>query len=141
MAAPLQLVHRCLEPSALEGLCFDINRDQIDILSLGCGDDRYVVSQAEITKGGLWHWKRIIEAAMRLQSLAATNQARLLLGPPSVVRLDAPPFEPKIRMDDWRRSIGELVPAANREVARRGEEIAQKFLQQLAVPFVPVPTS
>jgi hypothetical protein len=117
-------------------ICFDIDRDQIDVLSLGCGDDRYVVSQPEITKGGLWHWKRIIEAAMRLQSLATTNQARLLLGPPSVIRLDAPTFEPKIRMDDWRRSVAELVPAADTETANKGDEIAQKVLQQLAMPFV-----
>jgi uncharacterized protein len=54
-------------------ICFDVGRDQIDVLSLGCGDDKYVVSQLEITKGGLWHRKKIMEAAMRLQSLAATN--------------------------------------------------------------------
>jgi predicted acylesterase/phospholipase RssA len=26
-------------------ICFDITREQVDVLSLGCGDDRYVVSQ------------------------------------------------------------------------------------------------
>jgi len=38
-------------------ICFDTTREQIDVLSLGCGDDRYVVSQSQIVKGGLWHWK------------------------------------------------------------------------------------
>jgi hypothetical protein len=118
--------------------CFDLARDQINILSLGCGDDRYVVSESEIVKGGLWHWKKIIEAAMRLQSLAATNQARLLLGPPSVLRFDAPTFEPKLRMDDWQRSVRELVPAAEQTVAAHGTAIAAKFLGQRAMPFVPV---
>jgi patatin-like phospholipase/acyl hydrolase len=120
-------------------ICFDVGRDQIDVLSLGCGDDKYVVSQPEITKGGLWHWKKIMEAAMRLQSLAATNQARLLLGPPSVMRLDAPSFEPKIRMDDWRRSVAELVPAANAATASHGDQIAVMFLRDPVIPFVPVP--
>jgi hypothetical protein len=60
--------------------CFDIGRDQIDVLSLGCGDDPFVVSGSQIIKGGIWHWKKIMFAAMRLQSLAATNQTRLLLG-------------------------------------------------------------
>jgi patatin-like phospholipase/acyl hydrolase len=120
-------------------ICFDIGRDQIDVLSLGCGDDKYVVSQPEITKGGLWHWKKIMEAAMRLQSLAATNQTRLLLGPPSVMRLDAPSFEPKIRMDDWRRSVAELVPNANAAVAAQGDQIASMFLRERTIPFVPVP--
>jgi uncharacterized protein len=120
-------------------ICFDIARDQIDVLSLGCGDDKYIVSRTEITKGGLWHWNKIIEAAMRLQSLAVTNQARLLLGPPSVIRLDAPTFEPKIRMDDWRRSVAELVPAADAAVASQGDRIAAMFLKEVAVPFVAVP--
>jgi hypothetical protein len=122
-------------------ICFDIERDQIKVLSLGCGDDKYVVSPAEITKGGLWHWRRIIEAAMRLQSLAAINQARLLLGPPSVLRLDAPMVEPRIAMDDWRRSVSELVPAADAAVASMGETIAGTFLRELAAPFAPVPIS
>jgi patatin-like phospholipase/acyl hydrolase len=119
-------------------ICFDIGRDQIDVLSLGCGNDKYVVSKAEITKGGMWHWKKIMAAAMRLQSLAATNQARLLLGPPSVVRLDPPTFEPHIRMDDWKRSVAELPPAAEEIVAARGEEIAALFMNDLALPFEPV---
>lgn len=121
--------------------CFDIDRDQIDVLTLGCGDDRYVVSSDEITKGGLWHWKRIMAAAMRLQSLAVTNQARLLLGPPAVVRLDAPTFEPKIRLDDWRRSADKLVPAAKAAVDGQGERIAEMFLKETVLPFVPSPAS
>jgi uncharacterized protein len=120
-------------------ICFDLGREQIDVLSLGCGDDKYVVSQAEIMKGGLWHWKRIMEAAMRLQSLAATNQARLLLGPPAVIRVDAPEFQPRIRMDDWRRSVAQLVPAADAAVATHGEQIAAMFLKEEAASFVPVP--
>ncbi|MGH9808386.1 MAG: CBASS cGAMP-activated phospholipase, partial [Terriglobia bacterium] len=67
-------------------ICFDIGPDQIDVLSLSCGEDRYILSDAEITKGGLWHWRKIIGAAMTLQSRAATNQARLLLGSPNVMR-------------------------------------------------------
>ncbi len=119
--------------------CFDIERDRIDVLTLGCGEGRYVVSQPQILKGGLWHWKDVMGAAMRLQSLAATNQARLLLGPPSVVRVDAPLFEPEIPMDDWRRSVRELLPAANAAVAKVGEQVAQKFLLSPAQLFTPIP--
>ena len=32
-------------------ICFDLDRDQIDILSLGCGDDQYVVSEARDCEG------------------------------------------------------------------------------------------
>jgi uncharacterized protein len=107
--------------------CFDIGRDQIDLLSLGCGDDPFVVSGAQIIKGGIWHWKKIMYAAMRLQSLAATNQARLLLGPPSVTRIEPPLFKPSIRMDDWRRSVAKLVPAAEQALAK-SDQIAATFL-------------
>jgi uncharacterized protein len=120
-------------------ICFDIVPGQIDVLSLGCGVDRYVVSQAEIAKGGLWHWKKIMGAAMRLQSLAATNQARLLLGPPQVVRIEPPLFTPPIRMDDWRRSVAELIPAAERTITTSGLDIAAKFLHEPAMEYVPVP--
>jgi len=117
---------------------YDVSREQIDVFTLGCGDDKYVVSGSQITGGGLWHWRKIMGGAMRLQSMAATNQARLLLGPPSVVRLDAPTFEPKLRMDDWRRSVQELVPAAQRAAIDNGERI-KPLLSEPATPFIPEP--
>jgi patatin-like phospholipase/acyl hydrolase len=120
---------------------FDIERDQIDVLSIGCGDDRYIVTEIQVTKGGLLHWKNIIYAAMRLQSLAATNQARLLLGPPSVVRIDAPTFEPRLSMDDWRRSLAELVPAAESVLTKAGEHVAKLFLGDCAAPYFAAPIS
>lgn len=119
-------------------ICFDIARDKIDVLSIGCGNDKYVVSKVETANGGIWHWRKIMAAAMRLQSLAATNQARLLLGPPSVIRLDPPAFEPPIRLDDWSKSTAKLPPAAEAIVAARGEEIAALFMNDLALPFEPV---
>jgi uncharacterized protein len=122
-------------------ICFDIGRDQIDVLSIGCGDERYVVSEAQINKGGLWHWRKTLSAAMRLQSLAAVNQARLLLGPQQVVRIEPPTFKRPIRMDDWKRAVEELVPAANRALLACGDRIAELFLSTAAAPFVAPPAS
>jgi patatin-like phospholipase/acyl hydrolase len=119
--------------------CFTVDRAQVDVLSLGCGDDPYVVSSAQIRLGGLFFWKDAIFAAMRLQSLAATNQARLLLGPPSVMRIDVRTNEQKIALDDWRRSVAELVPAASQAIQKAGDAVAAMFLQEPAEPFVPVP--
>ena len=39
--------------------CFDVSREQIDVLSLGCGDDRYVVSQNHIAKAGCCIGRRL----------------------------------------------------------------------------------
>ncbi|MER9351674.1 hypothetical protein NKI61_00050 [Mesorhizobium sp. M0514] len=54
--------------------CYAIDRHQIDILSLGCVES----DKGQIPKGGIWHWREIISAAMRLQSQNALGQAGLL---------------------------------------------------------------
>lgn len=121
--------------------CFDITRDQVQVLSIGCGDDRYVVSRPQIVHGGIWHWRRAILAAMRLQSLAATNQARLLLGPPQVVRVDPPEMQPPIKLDDWDRSVRDLLPHAAERLQPQHQRIAEMFLAAPADAFVPVPVT
>ncbi|WP_407164713.1 CBASS cGAMP-activated phospholipase [Bradyrhizobium sp. ORS 111] len=118
--------------------CFDIDRDQIDVISLGCGDAPYIVSGSKISAGGKIAWFDIIYAAMRLQSLAATNQARLLLGPPAVRRLDPPINSTPIPLDDFRRSLDELVPAAHTMVDRYGDQLASSFLTSPAARYRPV---
>jgi hypothetical protein len=119
-------------------ICFDVDRSQIDLLSLGSGDDPYVVSDDQMHAGGKLAWSDVIFAAMRLQSLSAINQARLLLGPPSVHRID-PPLNPRpIKLDDFRRSLDELVPAAKNIVDLQGTQIATTFLLQPAQEFVPI---
>jgi len=120
-------------------ICFDIGRDQIDVLSLGCGEDPYVVSPAQMKAGGKLAWSDVIFAAMRLQSLAAVNQARLLLGPPAVRRIDPPANPNPIMLDDFRRSLDELVPTARNAVDQHGTRIAADFLASPADRFVPVP--
>jgi patatin-like phospholipase/acyl hydrolase len=120
-------------------VCFDVGRDQIDVLSLGCGEDPYVVTQAQMDAGGKLAWADVIFAAMRLQSLAAVNQARLLLGPQAVRRID-PPANPKpIMLDDFRRSLDELVPAARNAVDEHGARIAADLLASPVDRFVPMP--
>ena len=120
-------------------VCFDLERDQIDVMSLGCGEDPYVVSDNQINAGGKLAWADVIFAAMRLQSLAATNQARLLLGPPAIRRID-PPANPKpILLDDFRRSLDELVPAARSEVDKHGDQLAATFLATPATRYKPQP--
>ena len=120
-------------------ICFDLDRSQIDVLSIGCGDEPYVVSDAQIEDGGKLAWANVIFAAMRLQSLSAINQARLLLGPPSVHRIDPPSIAPPILLDDFGRSLTELVPAAKAAAERNGSELAEIFFGSEASTYVPVP--
>ncbi|HZY48958.1 MAG TPA: patatin, partial [Devosia sp.] len=74
-----------------------------------------------------------------LQTLSATNQARLLLGPPSVTRIDPPRRETPIEMDDWSTARDVLPPAAVVAVSKHGAEVAQRFLADPADAYNPVP--
>lgn len=118
--------------------CFDVPRECIRILSLGCGDDPYFVGTSQIIRGGTWHWREIFYGAMRLQSLNALGQAGLLIGPDRIIRADAPTSEQKIEMDDWMRAVAELPPAAQQDLDRLGDDIAQTFLSEPAEPYTPV---
>ena len=65
----------------VEALCsFSLARERVRILSIGCGDHPYGVAGAKITWGGMWHWRDIMNGAMRLQSQNALGQAGLLIG-------------------------------------------------------------
>ena len=117
---------------------FDIQRSQIRILSVGCGDNPYSVTGSKISRGGMWHWRDIINGAMRLQSQNALGQAGLLIGPEHLVRIDVPKAIPTIELDDWRSAVALLPEPASGAVARDGERIATLFLSSLAAPYTPV---
>ncbi len=114
---------------------FDVPRENVRILSLGCGDDPYVVDGPKIVKGGALAWHDIIYAAMRLQSLNAVGQAGLLIGAERLMRIDAPESEDKIRMDDWTRASTELPGAAKVALDEIGEQVAEVFLKEIAEPY------
>ncbi len=118
--------------------CFDVPRENVRILSLGCGDDPYVVDGPKIVKGGDLAWHDIIYAAMRLQSLNAVGQAGLLIGAERLMRIDAPASEEKIRMDGWMRACAELPGAAVAALDAIGKHVAEIFLQEAAHPYKPL---
>jgi hypothetical protein len=118
--------------------CFDVPRENVRILSLGCGDDPYVVSAPKIIRGGVLAWRDIIYAAMRLQSMNALGQAGLLIGRDRIIRADAPASEEKIAMDDWTRAVAELPDAAQAALDGLGELVANMFLKDAAEPYKPL---
>ncbi|WP_409562715.1 CBASS cGAMP-activated phospholipase [Hyphomicrobium sp. MC8b] len=118
--------------------CFTVTTEQIDVLSISCGEDPYIVSTRHIF-GGKLAWADSIFAAMRLQSLAATNQARLLLGPPAVTRLQPRQYQPPIPLDDFSRAIFELPKDAIEVVDSHADAVRAKFFGEIANPYVPVP--
>jgi hypothetical protein len=114
---------------------FDVSRDRVKILSLGCGTDPYQVTGDKILMGGMWHWRDIFVAAMRPQSQCALGQSGLLIGPENMLRIELPVTVPLIGLDDWARAIA-LLPGAAREVVDLcGSGIATMFLAEKVSPF------
>lgn len=108
--------------------CYAIDRHQIDILSLGCVESEFAFTEGQIAKGGLWHWREIISAAMRLQSQNALGQAGLLVGRDRIVRVDGAPMKSNpIDLDDYTRSAAELPAIAASLVKQNEERLAALF--------------
>ena len=116
---------------------FDVRREQIKILSLGCGSTPFKTNRRMIRLGGFAAWWKIIFAAMHFQSVTALGQAGLLIGQDRITRIDAPVADRPIGLDDWKRATTELLPAAQESVDLSGESIASAFLTSLAERYEP----
>ena len=118
--------------------CFALQRERVRVLSLGCGDNPYVVDDAKISRGGLWVWRDIINASVRLQSQNVLGQAGLLVGADKVIRIDVPAIKEKIELDDWSGAVAHLPCAANRSLEEQGKDVASVFLSEPANPYQPI---
>ena len=118
--------------------CFSVPRERVRILSLGCGDEPYVVDHPKIRLGGMLAWRDIIDAAMRLQSLNALGQAGLLIGADKIIRASVPTSEDQIQLDDWTRAVSELPVAAESMVDELGESVSNIFLSEPVSRYEPI---
>ncbi|PKR55604.1 CBASS cGAMP-activated phospholipase [Thalassospira marina] len=116
--------------------CFDLDRHNISILSLGCGDQDLKMSDGQIKWGGLIHWRTIIESAMHLQSQSALGQAGLLIGRHQLLRMSVSPTLGPIALDDFERARNELPKEAQRMVEENAEQLEEFFdAPRFAVDF------
>ena len=115
--------------------CFTVQREQIAILSIGCGQDGFRINSKQTAGAGQFQWREIIYVAMHYQSLTAVNQAGLLIGRDKVTRLDRPEGAEPIDLDDWdkaRRLLPEEAPAV---VEQYVDRIAEAFFTHTSAPF------
>ena len=117
--------------------CFDVRRDQVRILSLGCGNEPYKIGRLQRLLGGKLMWHDLIFAAMRLQSHSALGQAGLLIGRDRLIRVDAPNQGKPIALDDWKRAVDELPPYALDALNMRGDAVFNDFLKEPSIPYTP----
>lgn len=118
--------------------CFDLARTNIQVLTLGCGEDPYEFQSGKVKHGGLLPWKDLLFTVMRLQSLNALGQTRLLLGAPNVIRIDTPALDPPIRLDDWTAACARL-PALATDAARRTMPDVARFFNAPVQRWTPFP--
>lgn len=108
--------------------CFGIERTQIRLLSLGCGQKRYKMKSWH-RAGGLLIWAfKFYQSAMRTQSHNALGQAGLLIGKENLIRLDGNEESRGIAMDDVDRAIDKLPGIARSLVEASGHRIYEMFL-------------
>ena len=118
--------------------CFDVSRDQVRILGLGCGPTRRQVGKWKFWLGGRLIWWDLILAAMTLQAQNANGQAGLLIGADRLLRVEPRAGAKPIELDDWRRAATELPLAAQAALDSHGDEAATQFLDRPALPYHPV---
>lgn len=120
--------------------CFDLARDRISVLSLGCGTKSCSLNRTQMLGGGVWAWRHAIDTALSLQSQNALGQAGLLIGAERLMRIDAPTQGTPIELDDWCRAVAELPTAAEQVLAEHGKLIADAFFREPAEPYRPYTT-
>jgi len=120
--------------------CYDIKREQIKVLSLGCGKDIYEMNWFRRVLGGMLFWAKLVFECMHIQSQNVTGQARLIVGGNNVLRVDGEPVTPKIELSDWKRSCEMLPGIGDQLFAEYGKQVAENFLQAPAEQYLPIYT-
>lgn len=115
--------------------CFAVRREQIAILSLGCGQDGFRINSKQASGAGQFQWREIIYVAMHYQSLTAVNQAGLLIGRDRVTRLDRPEGAERIDLDDWEKARLLLPEEARAAAERHAGRISETFFTHTSTPF------
>ena len=118
--------------------CFTTRREDVRILSIGCGENPFQITEGQARKSGMVHWRGIIAVAMQLQSVTAVNQAGLLIGRDRVARLDRPDGREPIDLDDWTKAKSLLPGEAGEVVRDHAGHLVETFLTEPAAPFTPL---
>lgn len=117
---------------------FSTRREDIAILSIGCGDAPYTIRRWQTRLGGRIFWADAIFAAMHFQSQNAIGQAGLLIGRDKITRISPSEAGGKIGLDDWRKASDNLPREAGRALSTYGKHITDNFLFAPALPYKPL---
>lgn len=117
--------------------CYDLRREQIKVLSLGCGAVRQEMTWLRRKLGGLATWATLILEAMEIQSHNVVGQARLICGGDRILRIN-PPLREEIALWDWEKSCAELPELGHSWAAHLSEIVSRQFLYGDATKLEPI---
>ena len=116
--------------------CFTVQRENVAILSIGCGQDGFRIDSKQAAGAGQFQWREIIYVAMHYQSLTAVNQAGLLIGRDKVMRLDRPEGAERVDLDDWEKARRLLPEEAFAVAEQYADRISEAFFIHTSAPFM-----
>lgn len=120
--------------------CFDVRREQIKVMSLGCGQTRFEMGWARRRLGGLLSWKSLMFETMQIQSQNVVGQARLIVGGDRVLRIESAPLRDPIELWNWARAKKELPEQGDVLLNGLGDLPANMFLGTPAQSYSPIYT-
>jgi len=109
---------------------YDIERGQIQVLSIGTGHLDKEILRKNAKAGSMWWAGAALDISSRLQSHNAIGQAGLLIGRQNIVRVD-PTLKTDIAMDDYQQSLIRLVPQAELEFQHWRADLEHFFTDQV----------
>lgn len=110
---------------------YDVEKGQIEILSIGTGNQPWEISKME-ARGGIYSWKTVIGGAMYLTADNALAQAGLLIGPERITRIEPSGNAANIDIDDWCGAVKVLPDAAAGDFAKNKDSIMRFFVAKVA---------
>ncbi len=117
--------------------CYDLQREQLKVLSLGCGAVRQEMTWLRRKLGGLATWATLILEAMEIQSHNVVGQARLTCGGDRVLRIN-PPLKEEIALWDWEKSRADLPSLGIEWADHLSALITEQFLYGDATRLSPI---
>lgn len=107
---------------------YEVQPSDIRVISVGTGSALKSLKKGAI-RSGFIGWRKIIEVAMGLTADSALGQARLFLGPDSVLRLDPIGCE-SIGLDDWQGAVHALPDFASLDFLSSRPAIGEFFKRE-----------
>ena len=116
--------------------CFEIERRQVRILSIGCQTQKVRVTES-LRRGGRLRWAlQIVGIMNQILSHQSQGQAGLLIGRDRLVRIDPQSESREIGLDDWRTAKRLLPGMAQRAAEHEWERVKDMFFTDVREDYV-----